>query len=795
MNPQLRALFADDPQALQILETREMASALKDILKYKSAEDLKSLEVRIQALENKGDADLNMLTMIAAKLLKDAKGEPGNPGENYILTEADKKEIARSVDVPIVEKITEIVHEQPIVTQVVKEKAVTDKATVIADKLNTLKGVIDYTVIKDAPSIPTTEELIKALKTPKFQLEPKDIKGMPINMNDMRWHGGGTTSPLTTKGDIWGYSTTNARIPVGTTNGFVLTTDSSTALGVKWAAASGGAQTPWTSDIDGGGFSLYDVATVGNEGGNDTFTKLLLHLDNNNTDSSSPPKTMTSVNMSYSSSVKVFGTHAAFYSGSSASISSASGSADFNFGTNDFTVDFWMNSTQSTGVFSYFSPVGTSQSVTGHWRVGTVYNTVQNIGFSYHNGAIIRDITTGVSANDGAWHHIEVSRSAGVFYIFIDGNLVTTNSSFTSENVGSGTPTFVTGRDSVHSSDYTGYLDEVRVSKGVARHTANFTVAARAYDIYPQTAFVGDGSALQNVRAVVGTPLKSLQFNNFGALAGSPNLIWDGTEVVTPNISGSTIAAGVLTLGTTTNATKGKIIFGTATAYDEANDRLYVGTTTGIGKLTVNYNTNDATNTAGANSHILLNNPNASGNTSIYSRTNNIDTGKIRFNSGGSIIMAAYGGGAIYLQTSGDNGGHNPLTITDSAIGIFNTSPTDILTIGNTTPVSTSSPLAINMGGTFSSTPGSFMKLKIFDDGSGDIYGIGISGGQLDFQVPAGGGGATYAFYQDGSLLMRLSNTTLSLPFLTNSSGSSGDLFYTDAATAVSNNYNVVCRS
>lgn len=52
--------------------------------------------------------------------------------------------------------------------------------------------------------------------------------------------GGGLTSPLTTKGDIWGFSTVNARIPVGGTNGFVLTVDSTNALGVSWAASGGG---------------------------------------------------------------------------------------------------------------------------------------------------------------------------------------------------------------------------------------------------------------------------------------------------------------------------------------------------------------------------------------------------------------------------------------------------------------------------------------------------------------------------------------------------------------------------
>lgn len=54
----------------------------------------------------------------------------------------------------------------------------------------------------------------------------------------------GTASPLTTKGDIWGYSTTDARIPVGT-DGTVLTADSTQALGVKWATPASGVVT-WT---------------------------------------------------------------------------------------------------------------------------------------------------------------------------------------------------------------------------------------------------------------------------------------------------------------------------------------------------------------------------------------------------------------------------------------------------------------------------------------------------------------------------------------------------------------------
>lgn len=56
----------------------------------------------------------------------------------------------------------------------------------------------------------------------------------------------GALSPLTTKGDVLGYSTLNARIPVGA-NGEVLTADSTQALGVKWASAGAGSFVSQTS--------------------------------------------------------------------------------------------------------------------------------------------------------------------------------------------------------------------------------------------------------------------------------------------------------------------------------------------------------------------------------------------------------------------------------------------------------------------------------------------------------------------------------------------------------------------
>ena len=63
-------------------------------------------------------------------------------------------------------------------------------------------------------------------------------------------------SPLTTKGDIFGFSTVDARIPVGT-NGQVLMADSTQALGVKWTSTGGlGLYTTGTVNVARGSFSV-----------------------------------------------------------------------------------------------------------------------------------------------------------------------------------------------------------------------------------------------------------------------------------------------------------------------------------------------------------------------------------------------------------------------------------------------------------------------------------------------------------------------------------------------------------
>jgi len=86
------------------------------------------------------------------------------------------------------------------------------------------------------------------------------------------WVGVGAASPLTTKGDVYTYSTTDARIGVGA-NDTVLTADSSTATGLKWATPAAGGMTV----IASGTLSGTEVSLTSISG---TYTDLALYINN-----------------------------------------------------------------------------------------------------------------------------------------------------------------------------------------------------------------------------------------------------------------------------------------------------------------------------------------------------------------------------------------------------------------------------------------------------------------------------------------------------------------------------------
>lgn len=90
------------------------------------------------------------------------------------------------------------------------------------------------------PLISVTAPLVKTNNNISMPAATGSVNGYLTSANFNTFNGK-LTSPLTTKGDILSYSSTNARFPIGShTNGQVLTVNSSATFGFDWADASGG---------------------------------------------------------------------------------------------------------------------------------------------------------------------------------------------------------------------------------------------------------------------------------------------------------------------------------------------------------------------------------------------------------------------------------------------------------------------------------------------------------------------------------------------------------------------------
>ena len=138
------------------------------------------------------------------------------------------------------------------------------------------------------------------------------------------------------------------------------------------------------------------------------------------------------------------------------------------FGSGNFTIEFWvyLNATQ-TSIFYDGRPVS------GIGTTPTIYVT-NNALFYFTNNA---NRITGGTLSNTTWTHIAVSRSGTSTRMFINGTQ--TGATYTDSVVYTNTTSRpIIGGDGNNLSSTSflnGYIEDLRVTKGIARYTANFT--------------------------------------------------------------------------------------------------------------------------------------------------------------------------------------------------------------------------------------------------------------------------------------------------------------------------------
>jgi hypothetical protein len=148
-------------------------------------------------------------------------------------------------------------------------------------------------------------------------------------------------------------------------------------------------------------------------------------------------------------------------------------SENYGYGTGNFTIEFWLR-LNATTVQTIVSNLTAANSTNPHIYISTTIR--------YYTANA--DRITGASLSTGQWYHIAVCRGSGSTRLFVNGTQ--SGSTYTdSNNYGATAPlgigTYWSAGSPFTTSTLNGFIDDLRITKGVARYTANFTPPTAAF--------------------------------------------------------------------------------------------------------------------------------------------------------------------------------------------------------------------------------------------------------------------------------------------------------------------------
>ncbi len=238
------------------------------------------------------------------------------------------------------------------------------------------------------------------------------------------------------------------------------------------------------------GVSDHERLLMRNVSSDSANTKLLLHFEGDDasttfTDSSEALQEITAYgNAQIDTAYYKFGAASGLFDGTGDYLG-LTDSTDYNLGisASPFTIEFWYKSSTSANMCFYNRGGGGSDwSMTNGWQQLIQYETSGEMVFYYNNnGSSVRVSQT--ASVDGNWHHVAVVYDGTTTYVYVDGARgtgVTTGGYYkpATSNV-----TRIGYYQNSSGGYFNGSLDEFRISKGVARWSANFSVPTSAYSV------------------------------------------------------------------------------------------------------------------------------------------------------------------------------------------------------------------------------------------------------------------------------------------------------------------------
>lgn len=193
-------------------------------------------------------------------------------------------------------------------------------------------------------------------------------------------------------------------------------------------------------------------------------------------DSGPSPKTLTAHNgASIRTAQYVFGGASALFDGVDDYVDTPD-SSDFTLGTGNFTIEFWVRLTAAPlATRTFVGQLGSSgANTTGSFGI-QIATTNFVTAFCFSGSSTIGSITAntlGLAAN--VWYHIAYTRNGSTFTLWIGG--VSRGTATSASAVNDSSANLAIGRFGDLNAQYANaYIDDLRITKGVARYTGTFT--------------------------------------------------------------------------------------------------------------------------------------------------------------------------------------------------------------------------------------------------------------------------------------------------------------------------------
>ena len=217
---------------------------------------------------------------------------------------------------------------------------------------------------------------------------------------------------------------------------------------------------------------------LGGSGSQDFYfsnNSLLLRLDANLSDSSS-----NNFSLSGYGTTNTVGISGALFGGSTSDYIEAPLDSAFNFGTGEFTIELWAYPTR-TG----------SHTCIARWGGG---NNLYFLSLETTVGVVVYIAGSGTAVITGGtiavnqWQHIALTKQGSNLKAFLNGSQVGSTYNIGSASLSANNTNLRIGRDFITNSPFQGYIDEIRITKGVCRYSSSFSVPTRPFPDSPPIA-------------------------------------------------------------------------------------------------------------------------------------------------------------------------------------------------------------------------------------------------------------------------------------------------------------------